>query len=95
MKQTNSWLTSDIKISTDSAGYMDAVHKWQGLLIETGYYESRSECRRDAVKVLKERKEEEELDEWSIQERKLDREADRKPVQKLLHKFLKQRGSKK
>tara|TARA_B100000795_G_scaffold147757_1_gene110700 strand:- start:370 stop:633 length:264 start_codon:yes stop_codon:yes gene_type:complete len=87
MKQTNSWLTSDIKISTDSAGYMDAVHKWQGLLIETGYYESRSECRRDAVKVLKERKEEEELDEWSIQ--------DRKPVQKLLHKFLKQRGSKK
>tara|TARA_B100000809_G_scaffold1403_1_gene1603 strand:+ start:186 stop:470 length:285 start_codon:yes stop_codon:yes gene_type:complete len=94
MKQTNSWLTSDIKISTDSAGYMDAVHKWQGLLIETGYYESRSECRRDAVKVLKERKEEE-LDEWSIQERKLDREADRKPVQKLLHKFLKQRGSKK
>ena len=76
MKQTNSWLTSDIKISTDSAGYMDAVHKWQGLLIETGYYLSRSECRRDAVKVLKERKEEE-LDEWSIQERKLDREADR------------------
>jgi len=56
---TNYWKTSDIKISTDSAGYMTAEHKWAGLLIDSGYYEDRSECRRDAVEVLKEMKEDE------------------------------------
>ena len=56
---TNYWKTADIKISTDSAGYMTAEHRWAGLLIDCGYYESRAECRRDAVEVLKEMKESE------------------------------------
>ena len=54
---TNYWKTSDIKISTDSAGYMTATHKWAGLLIDSAYYESRAECRRDAVEILKDMKE--------------------------------------
>lgn len=52
----NHWKTSDIKIATDSAGYMTATHKWQGVLIDSEYYESRKLCRRDAVEVLKEAK---------------------------------------
>jgi len=52
----NYWKTSDIKISTDSAGYLTAEHAHQGLLIESGFYESRAECRRDAVEVLNEKK---------------------------------------
>lgn len=56
MKTFNHWKTSDIKISTDSAGFMTAEHKWAGLLIESGYYEKRNDCRRDAVEVLKELK---------------------------------------
>lgn len=55
---TNYWKTSDIKISTDSCGYMTAEHKHAGLLIDSGYYENRKECRRDAVEILKEKKEE-------------------------------------
>ena len=53
---TNYWKTSDIKISTDSAGFMTATHKWQGTLIDSGYYESRKQCRADAVDVMKELK---------------------------------------
>jgi len=56
---TNYWKTSDIKISTDSAGYMSAEHKWAGQLIDTGFYEDRKSCRRDAVEMLMEMKEEE------------------------------------
>jgi|TARA_R110002110_G_scaffold309654_1_gene523092 hypothetical protein len=52
----NYWKTSDIKIFTDSAGYMTAEHKWAGLLIDCSFYESRKECRKDAVVILKERK---------------------------------------
>jgi len=56
---TNYWKTSDIKISTDSVGYMTAEHRWQGILIESSAYwpensNPRTQCRRDAVKVLKE-----------------------------------------
>ena len=50
----NEYKTSDIRISTDSAGYMTAEHKHQGVLIDCGYYESRKECRKDAVEVLNE-----------------------------------------
>ena len=57
----NYFKTSGIKISTDSVGFMTATHEHQGLLIDSGYYESRAECRRDAVEVLKEKKEEQEL----------------------------------
>ncbi len=53
---TNYWKTSDIKITKDSIGYFDADHKWAGSLIQTGFYENRNECRRDAVEVLKEMK---------------------------------------
>lgn len=57
MATVNYYKTSDIKISTDSVGYMTAEHKYQGLLIDSGFYENRSDCRRDAVEVLKEIKE--------------------------------------
>tara|TARA_B110000093_G_scaffold103674_1_gene111424 strand:- start:1145 stop:1327 length:183 start_codon:yes stop_codon:yes gene_type:complete len=52
----NYWKTSDIKITKDSVGYFDATHKYAGSLIETGFYEDRNECRRDAVKILMEKK---------------------------------------
>jgi hypothetical protein len=54
---TNYWKTSDIKISTDSAGYITAQHKYAGTLLECCFYDSRAEARRDAVEVLKEMKE--------------------------------------
>ena len=61
MKATNYWKTSDIKISTDSAGFMTAVHKYAGVLIDGSDYYTRAECRRDAVEVLMEKKEDEQL----------------------------------
>ena len=54
----NEFLTKDIKISTDSAGYMDSEHKYQGMLNEGGVYSSRQECRKHAVEILKEMKNE-------------------------------------
>lgn len=58
-KQINYWLTADIKISTDSAGAMTAEHKYAGLLIDSEFFISRSDCRKTAVEVLNEMKEEE------------------------------------
>ena len=54
----NYWKTSDIKIFTDSIGYMTAKHQYAGLLIDSSFYTDRAECRRDAVKALKEMQEE-------------------------------------
>lgn len=61
---TNYWKTSDIKIHKDSAGYFEAVHKHAGRLIDWEYFENRTECRRAAVAVLKEKKETEAGEEW-------------------------------
>ena len=48
------WKTSDIKISTDSAGYMSAEHKWAGVLIAPhAGFDNRSHCRREAVLILR------------------------------------------
>ena len=55
-KTQNEFKTSDIKISTDSNGMMTATHKYQGTLDDGSYYESRQECRRQAVKTLAELK---------------------------------------
>ena len=55
----NYWKKSDIKISTDSAGYMSAEHKWAGQLIDTGFYTDRNQCRKHAVEILMEMKEQE------------------------------------
>lgn len=57
MSKTNHFKTSDIKISTDSTGMMTATHKFQGTLDDGTYHASRAECRRQAVKTLKEMKE--------------------------------------
>jgi hypothetical protein len=56
----NVWKTADIRITKDSAGFYWAEHKFAGTLIESGMYEDRNECRRDAVEELMERKEEDE-----------------------------------
>jgi len=53
----NYWKTADIKISSDSAGYMSAEHKWAGVLIESDIFENRAQCRAEAVLILKEMKE--------------------------------------
>tara|TARA_R100001369_G_scaffold83354_1_gene115518 strand:- start:815 stop:997 length:183 start_codon:yes stop_codon:yes gene_type:complete len=50
----NEYKTADIKISTDSAGAMTAEHEYQGILMESMFFESRAECRRQAVEALKE-----------------------------------------
>jgi len=49
--------TSDIKITVDSGGWYDAKHKYAGTLIDGSIFNNRSECRREAVKVLLELKE--------------------------------------
>lgn len=53
----NLFKTSDIRISTDSAGCMTAEHRYQGTLIDGDYFADRAACRRAAVEVLKEKKE--------------------------------------
>ena len=58
----NYWKTSDISITKDSVGYFWAEHKWAGQLIESGFYEDRKSCRKDAVEILMEKKAE---DKWS------------------------------
>jgi hypothetical protein len=55
---SNLWKTSDIKISKDSQGYFTCTHKYQGVLIDFDYFESRTEARRAAVEELKFLKEE-------------------------------------
>ena len=50
----NRFKTSDIKIHVDSVGFFECRHKFQGMLIDGAYYESRGEARREAVKVLRE-----------------------------------------
>tara|TARA_R110000822_G_scaffold95337_5_gene218112 strand:+ start:1459 stop:1710 length:252 start_codon:yes stop_codon:yes gene_type:complete len=62
-KNMNYWKTSDIKISTDSAGYMTAKHTYAGLLIDSSFYTDRAECRRDAVEGLKEMKD---IQDWKL-----------------------------
>jgi hypothetical protein len=57
------FLTKHIKISTDSVGAMSAVHKYQGTLIDSDFFESRSDCRRAAVETLREIKEDSEVSE--------------------------------
>ena len=71
---SNDYLTSGIKISTDSAGCMTAEHTMQGLLIDGSFYASRKECRAAAVKVLKEMKEQGSYESYEWQERRLERE---------------------
>tara|TARA_R100000541_G_scaffold3138_3_gene10338 strand:- start:91 stop:285 length:195 start_codon:yes stop_codon:yes gene_type:complete len=57
------WLTKDISISTDSVGCRTATHRYQGLLIDSSPWEnSRAECRQEAVKILREMKQEKQLD---------------------------------
>lgn len=54
---TNYWKTSDIRITKDTPGFFWAEHKFAGQLIESGWYEDRNACRRDAVEILMEKKE--------------------------------------
>lgn len=54
----NYYLTSDIRLSRDSQGCFSATHKFQGLLIDSNYYDSSKAARQAAVGVLKEKKEE-------------------------------------
>ena len=60
MTKQNYWKTSDIKISKDSAGCYTATHKYAGTLIDGNFYDSRAECRRDAVEELNEKQREDE-----------------------------------
>ena len=50
----NYFKTLDIKISKDSVGCYTAEHRFQGTLIDGNFYNSRAECRREAVEVLRE-----------------------------------------
>ena len=62
----NYWLTSDIKMYRSISGYYDAEHKHQGLLIDSEYYSTRTECRRDAVVILREMQHKEEMRDYDI-----------------------------
>lgn len=54
---TNEFKTSDIKVNREADGCYSATHRFQGDLIVSMIYDSRTEARRDAVEVLKEIKE--------------------------------------
>ena len=54
---SNYYKTSDIKIYKDSQDSYTCEHKYQGTLIDSSWYPSRNEARREAVKILMERKE--------------------------------------
>jgi hypothetical protein len=48
----NEWKTSDIRLTVDREGFFDASHKYQGDLLVTCYFPSRTEARRAAVAEL-------------------------------------------
>lgn len=56
----NRYLTSEIKLHKDSQGNYEATHKRQGTLFESEYFDTRTEARREAVRLLKEIKEDNE-----------------------------------
>jgi hypothetical protein len=47
--------TSDIRISKDSVGFYEASHKFQGHLYEGVSFASRTDARREAVRLLREK----------------------------------------
>lgn len=55
----NKYKTTDIRIHKDSVGSYTATHKFQGILIDDVFYNNRDECRREAVRVLQELKDQE------------------------------------
>lgn len=58
MTKVNRFKTSDIKLHKDSQGEYTARHGYQGYLYENSYFETRTEARQEAVRLLKELKEE-------------------------------------
>lgn len=58
--KTNYWKTSDIKLSSDGKGFYNAEHVYAGLLLDWHCFASRAEARRAAVKILRERHEDDE-----------------------------------
>ena len=54
----NLWSASGITLTVDSEGFISADHKHQGDLIIDGEYDTKEECRRDAVNILKDKKQE-------------------------------------
>jgi hypothetical protein len=58
MKKINYWKTTDIRISKDSVGFYTATHKYAGVLIDGCFYNNRTECRKEAVDILKQLKSE-------------------------------------
>ena len=55
--KSNTFRTSDIKISKDSQDYYTATHPHHGTLIDSSYFPSRTEARREAVVNLMDIKE--------------------------------------
>ena len=47
------YLIKDIKISTDSVGFRTATHGGK-ILIDSALFNSREECRKEAVKIVNE-----------------------------------------
>ena len=54
----NYWSASDIIVTKDSKGFISADHKYQGDLIIDGEYDTMAESIRDAVNILKDKKQE-------------------------------------
>jgi len=57
MSQINTFKTSEIKISKDSQDYYTATHPFHGVLVDSTYFASRTEARREAVENLMDIKE--------------------------------------
>ena len=47
--------TSDIRMSKDCVGFYEASHKFQGYLYEGVSFSSRTDARREAVRLLREK----------------------------------------
>ena len=66
------YLVKDIKISTDSLGFRTATHGGK-ILIDSALFNSREECRREAVKIVNEMNEEAEAFWQDFEDRKSER----------------------
>jgi hypothetical protein len=90
----NTFKTSDIKISKDSAGAFTVTHKWQGTLIDSDFYDTRAEARKAAVEVLQEKKELEEIAEFEKAQAKAEKVVGEKIVERPVVPITKEEAPK-
>jgi len=57
-RKPNYWRTADVRLHRDSQGYYEATHPYAGTLFESDYFETRAQARSEAVRILRQKKQE-------------------------------------